>query len=74
MRQELLAIQDWTLLAADNPVEVVEANGRRYPAVVDTKTDDSTVVWVIDESGSRRAFDCREGVGLFAGGEGLATA
>ncbi|APX00422.1 MULTISPECIES: hypothetical protein [unclassified Arthrobacter] len=64
MRQQFRATQDWTLLAANDPVEVVESNGRRYPAVVDTKTADSTVVWVIDESGSRRAFDYREDVGL----------
>lgn len=64
MRQEFHAMQDWTLLDSNDSVEVVEANGRRYPAVVDTKTADSTVVWVIDELGSRRAFHCRENVGL----------
>lgn len=64
MRQQFRSIQDWTLLAANDPVEVVEENGRRYPAVVDMKTADSAVIWVIDGSGSRRAFDCREGVGL----------
>lgn len=70
MRQQFRARQDWTVLDANDPVEVVEANGRRYPAVVDTKTADSTVVWVIDTSGCRRAFDYREDVGLTVLAEG----
>ena len=73
MRQEFRAIQDWTLLAANDAVEVFEGNGRSYPAVVDTKTPDSTVVWVIDESGRRRAFDRREDVRLTVAAEGTVT-
>jgi len=49
---------------------VVEANGRRYPAIRHTKTADSTVVWVIDASGCRRAFNYREDVGLIVLAEG----
>lgn len=45
-------------------VEVIEASGRQYSAVVDAKTADSSVVWVIDTSGCRSAFDHRADVEL----------
>lgn len=66
MNQQQWARQDWTHLTENDPVEVTEANGRRYSGVVDCKTSDSTVIWVTDGSGSRRAFDHREGVGVTA--------
>lgn len=64
MTQQYQVRQDWTRLASGDPVTVIEADGQRYSAVVDTKTADSTVVWVFDSYGFRRAFDHREDVEL----------
>lgn len=64
MTQLYRARQDWTLLASSDQVTVIEAAARRYSAVVDTKTADSTVVWVVDSYGFRHAFDPREDVEL----------
>ncbi|WP_309108645.1 hypothetical protein [Arthrobacter sp.] len=41
---------------------VTEPGRGSYSARVDTKTEDSAVVWGIDDNGQRRAFDHREGV------------
>lgn len=56
--------QDWSELAEGTHVAITEPSNARYSATVDTKTDDSTVIWVIDSWGQRRAFDHREGIRL----------
>jgi hypothetical protein len=55
-------IQDWTELAQQDIVRVIEPGGAGYRATIDTKTPDSSVVWIITATGYRRAFDAREGV------------
>lgn len=57
-------LQDWTQLTVGGAVVISERGRAGYPATIDTKTNDSTVVWVVDGSGQRRAFDCREDVVL----------
>lgn len=54
--------QVWSGLSSGEPVTVTELGRGSYSARVDTKTEDSAVVWVIDDNGQRRAFDHREGV------------
>jgi hypothetical protein len=54
--------QVWSGLTSGEPVSVTEPGRGAYSARVDTKTEDSAVVWVIDDKGQRRAFDHREGV------------
>ncbi|HKS03108.1 MAG TPA: hypothetical protein VJS86_15655 [Arthrobacter sp.] len=57
-------VQDWARLRAGDHVVVID-EGTEFPALVDTKTDDSTVVWVVGAAGRpRRAIDYREGVVL----------
>lgn len=57
-------VQDWTRLETGDRVVVIDA-GVESPATIDTKTDDSAVVWVLGSSGRlRRALDYREGVVL----------
>jgi hypothetical protein len=59
-------VQDWSALSVGDKVVVTEPGHQGFPATIDTKTDDSAVVWVIDDGGQRRAFDHREGVDLEA--------
>lgn len=54
--------QVWSGLTSGDAVKVAEPGRDPYPARVDMKTGNSDVVWVIDDSGQRRAFDHREGV------------
>jgi hypothetical protein len=57
-------VQDWARLEAGVHVVVID-NGVESPAIVDTKMEDSTVVWVLGTDGRhRRAVDYREGVVL----------
>ena len=56
--------QDWTVLDPEDLVTVTEPGGRCYPAMVNEKTHDSSVIWIVDGAGFRRAFDHREGVTL----------
>jgi hypothetical protein len=55
-------VQDWSELAEGVKVAITEPNNDSYSAIVDTKTADSAVVWIIDDWGQRRAFDHREGI------------
>ena len=64
MAHEDHSAQDWSELAEGTKVAITEPRNARYSATVDTKTQDSTVVWVIDGWGHRRAFDYREGIKL----------
>ena len=64
MASENLSVQDWSELAEGTKVAITEHRNTSYPAMVDTKTEDSSVVWVIDGWGHRRAFDHREGIKL----------
>lgn len=66
MSQTNYPVQDWTELAAKDLVRVIEPGRAAYRATIDTKTLDSTVVWVITDTGYRRAFDVREGVQIIA--------
>lgn len=59
-----LSTQDWGLLAVGDQVQVKETHGRPYQAIIDDKTTDSAVVWVVDPNGYRRAFDHREDIEL----------
>ena len=52
--------QVWSGLTSAEPV--TESGREAYSARVATKTEDSAVVWVIDNNGQRRAFDHGEGV------------
>lgn len=54
--------QVWSGLSSGEPVTVTEPGRGAFSARVDTKTENSAVVWVIDDNGQRRAFDHREGV------------
>ena len=54
--------QEWSGLTVGEPVTVTEPGRGKYSARLDIKTEDSAVVWVIDDNGQRRAFDHREGV------------
>lgn len=54
--------QVWSGLTSGQAVTVTEPGRDAYSARLDTKTEDSAVVWVIDDNGQRRAFDHREGV------------
>ena len=64
MASEDHSVQDWSALAEGTKVAISEPSNASYPAMVDTKTEDSSVVWVIDSWGQRRAFDHREGIKL----------
>lgn len=66
MSQSNYPVQDWTELAANDRVRVIEPGRAAYRATIDTKTLDSSVVWVITDKGYRRAFDVREGVQIVA--------
>jgi hypothetical protein len=55
-------VQDWTGLNAGDRVQVFHPKIGPYTATVDTKTADSSVLWVYREGGDRRAFDAREGI------------
>ncbi|WP_416429783.1 hypothetical protein [Paenarthrobacter nicotinovorans] len=66
MSQTYYPAQDWTELAAKEIVRVIEPGIAAYRATIDTKTLDSSVVWVITATGYRRAFDAREGVRIVA--------
>lgn len=66
MSQTDYPVQDWTELAANDRVRVIEPGRAAYGATIDTKTLDSSVVWVITDKGYRRAFDVREGVRMVA--------
>lgn len=57
-------VQDWTQLTDGSAVLICERGGAGYPGTIDTKTSDSTVVWVLDSNGQRRAVDYRGGVVL----------
>lgn len=55
--------QNWSGLRPAQAVLVRELVGERYPATVDTITEDCTVIWVVsDTTHQRKAFDYREGV------------
>jgi len=62
MSQTYYPAQAWTELEAKDIVRVIEPGRVAYRATIDTKTPDSSVVWVITATGYRRAFDAREGV------------
>ncbi|QSZ51870.1 hypothetical protein RI444_01750 [Paenarthrobacter sp. AT5] len=66
MSQTYYPAQDWTELEAKDIVRVIEPGRAAYRATIDTKTPDSSVVWVITATGYRRAFDAREGVLIIA--------
>ena len=66
MSQTNYPVQDWTELAAKDLVRVIEPGRAAFRATVDTKTLDSSVVWVTTDTGYRRAFDVREGVQIIA--------
>ena len=66
MSQTNYPVQDWTELAAKDLVRVIEPGRAAYRATIETKTLDSSVVWVITDTGYRRAFDAREGVRIVA--------
>jgi hypothetical protein len=55
-------VQDWTALNFNDRVRVLETGRPAYMASVDTKTEDSSVVWIISDQGVRRAFDAKEGI------------
>jgi hypothetical protein len=56
-------VQDWTGLTAGDNVQVFDPRMGPYLATVDTKTDDSSVLWIHRPGGGdRRAFDAREGI------------
>lgn len=59
-------VRDWSALSVGDRVVVTEPGRPGCRATVDTKTADSTVVWVVDDGGQRRAFDHREGIDLVA--------
>jgi len=66
MSQTYYPAQDWTELEAKDIVRVIEPGRAAYRATIDTKTPDSSVVWVITATGYRRAFDAKEGVRIVA--------
>lgn len=60
---EVRVCQNWSGLRPAQAVVVQEPVGEPYPAIVDTITEDSGVIWVItDRYYQRRAFDYREGI------------
>lgn len=55
--------QDWKRLEPGDHVVVIDVDDEESPGVVDCKTTQSDVIWIVDHSGrGRRAFDHREGV------------
>ena len=62
MIDEYVAVQDWTALDIDVQVTIAEPGRSPYTAKVESKTADSSVIWIVDNDGYRRAFDHREGV------------
>lgn len=64
MTQQAHMAQDWASLTSGDPVMVKELNGRKYPAQVDIKTADSTILWVFDDFGHRRAFEHCDGTAI----------
>lgn len=59
-----LGAQDWARLGDGTAVTITLPEGHEYPGVVHAKTTDSTVVWIVDSLGERRAFHHGEGVQL----------
>ena len=55
-------VQDWTSLRDGDKVTITYRNGRQHLARVETKMADSSVLWIFDDFGQRRAFDHRDDV------------
>ncbi|MDP9987417.1 hypothetical protein J2S98_002584 [Arthrobacter oryzae] len=57
--------QDWTQVRISTTVEVRYPSGYSYPAIVDEKSPDSRIVWVLSNNGHGRKMYCNwDGVEL----------
>lgn len=55
--------QDWTALAAEDLVTVIEPWGLKYEALIEDKTRDSDVVWIRrTDIGSRHLIERHDGI------------
>ena len=55
--------RNWARLRINDPVTVIEPHGYAYEAVVDSKTPDSSVIWVRrPDINTRHLIECRDGV------------
>ena len=63
-----LAPQNWGQLEPQDQVRVIDSSGRSYAAAIDTKTSDSSVVWVRRQDiGTRHMIDHRDGIRIVSG-------
>ncbi len=54
--------QNWSELNPGDRVTVSLPGRRGFQATVESKTENSNVIWVLPDGDFRRAFHCREGV------------
>jgi hypothetical protein len=55
--------QDWSNIEVDDLVKVVDNKSTGYKAVIDAKTQDSTIIWIRrTDLGTRQLVDHRDGL------------
>jgi hypothetical protein len=65
LSKEDLNWTDWGHLRTGDRVTVWESRRFHFDATVDVLTEDSSVIWVLADSGAgRRAFGCNEDVNI----------
>ncbi|QDG88179.1 hypothetical protein [Pseudarthrobacter sp. NIBRBAC000502770] len=61
MKTAEIIAQDWSWIEPGDGVVVIEESDE-FTAVIDTKTEDSHVVWTVGKGNCRRALDYRDGI------------
>lgn len=59
--------QDWSSFEPNQLVTVKEHGRPKYPAIIDAKTEDSTVLWILPYGDHRRAIHSVDGGCLIRG-------
>lgn len=57
------APQDWSNIEVDDHVKVIDNKSASYKAIIDAKTQDSTIIWIRrTDLGTRQLVDHRDGM------------
>jgi hypothetical protein len=55
--------QDWSKIKVDDHVTVIDNKSLGYEAIIDAKTQDSTIIWIRrTDLGTRQLMDHRDGL------------